>query len=100
MVYIHNTNGDIIRRSKNLQGIRRFASQEGIERVEIRRFADGEGLLTVHFCGAHTDVNFASFSILQGFVRQWRNAHGAPLLVDGIPSGIVTTKNPALEARS
>jgi len=94
MNLIHNSNGDIIQRSRNLAGIRRFASKNPIESVLLTGFEDGTGLLTVYFCGASATVNFASFEVLQKFVRNWRNARGAGLVVNGLTRGVVTTKEP------
>ena len=84
MVLIHNNAGDIIQRSKNLSGIRRFASQHGIESIRINGFKDGTGMLTVVFYGAQCTTSFASFEVLQMFVRDWRNAHGVPITVNGL----------------
>ena len=94
MNYIHNTNGDIIQRSKNLRGIRAFASKYGIESLRLTGFTDGTGMMTVYFCGASSTVNFASFEVLQKFVRDWRNARGVPIIVNGLNRGVVTTKEP------
>lgn len=95
MNYIQNTNGDIIQRSHNLSGIRRFASQYGVDRVRLTGFEDGTGMLTVYFCsGASSTVHFASFEVMQKFVRDWRNARGAGLIVHGLKRGVVTSKEP------
>ena len=94
MIYIRNKNGDIVGRSKNLGGIRRFASRYGIESIYLGGHADGSGIMTVYFCGASATAPFASFEVLQKFVRNWRNAHGVPMNVNGINRGIVTSKEP------
>lgn len=99
MNLIHNSNGDIIQRSKNLAGIRRYASNHVVSKAILTGFADGTGMLTVQFDGVHgslaqSTVHFASFEVLQQFVRNWRNAHGAQLEVNGISRGVVTSKEP------
>ena len=95
MNYIHNKNGDIVQRSKNLAGIRRYASKHGIDNVRLTGFTDGTGMLTVYFSdGASSTVSFASFEVLQMFVRNWRNARGAGMVVNGLNRGKVTTKEP------
>lgn len=96
MIYIHDNNGDICGRSKNLAGIRRFASKHGVESVTLTGYQDGTGLLNVHFVGgAHADTFFGSFEVLQQFVRNWRNARGAAVNINGIDRGVVTSKEPA-----
>jgi hypothetical protein len=95
MYLIHNSNGDIIQRSKNLAGLRRYASKVAIESVRLSGFTDGTGMLTTYFAdGASSTVSFASFYVLQKFVRDWRNARGAAMVVNGLSRGAVTTKEP------
>lgn len=96
MNYIHDSNGDIVGRSKNLRGIRSYASEVSrVESVCLTGFADGTGLMAVFYHnGASSTVNFADFTVLQKFVRNWRNARGAGLVVNGISRGEVTTQEP------
>jgi hypothetical protein len=92
--YIHDKNGDIIQRSHNLAGIRRYA-KHGVDEVHLLGFEDGTGLLQVDFVdGASSTIGFASFELLQKFVRNWRNARGAGLVVNGFHRGRVTSKEP------
>lgn len=95
MNYIHNKNGDIIQRSKNLAGIRRYASKHPIKSVHLTGFVDGTGVLSVLFIDEATSmVHFASFEVLQMFVRNWRNARGVSMVVNGLNRGVVTSKEP------
>ncbi len=98
MIYIRNTQGDIIGRSKNLRGIRRHASRYGIELIRIHKRHNGAGFLKVYFCGCSAIVRFVSFQVLAQFIRQWHNARGVPLNVNGLASGVVTSKNPKIVA--
>jgi hypothetical protein len=95
MIYIRNSNGTIIGRSKNLNGIRRFASRYGIESLYLGGYADGTGILVVYFNGASATAYFASFEVMQQFVRNWRNARGAAVNINGVARGVVTSKEPA-----
>ena len=95
MIHIYNSNGDIIRRSKNLAGVRHHASHNLIERVELQSTPDGGGILHVLFTnGDNCAPYFSDFNVMQAFVRRWRNAHGATLVVNGGVRGEVTSKEP------
>jgi hypothetical protein len=95
MIYIYNKYSHIISKSKNLSGIRRRAVKHGVTSVNLERLLDGDGLLSVFFNDdSHTCVFFPSFQVLQKFVRQWRTARGAKLVVDGIDGGFVSSERP------
>lgn len=100
MESIRDCEGNIIRRSRNLAGIRRFVGGRHapiIRRMAIDRLADGEGKLSIIFeGGASFKTSFACYTVLKDFVRRWRNVHGAPILVNGVDAGIASSTNPAL----
>jgi hypothetical protein len=80
---------------ENLAGIRRHARHNLIERVELSSVSDGGGILHVVFTNGDTSAPyFQSFEVMQGFVRRWRNAHGATLMVNGIARGAVSSEEP------
>lgn len=104
MPVIRNKNGDIIQRSQNLRGIRAFVGKNIIKVLSIDAIGGEpcretlrEGKLCILFeNGDSFETNFASLSVLKGWVARWRNAWGAPLRVDGHDCGTVSAKNPAL----
>jgi hypothetical protein len=102
---IRDTHGNIIQRSRNLAGIRRYVSKNPIKLLAI--FGEDKasknpdlypGKLLILFAdGASYEVNFASFYVLKGFVRRWRNVYGADLRVNSDLCGKVSSSNPALQ---
>jgi len=94
MIEILNANGKVVQRSQNLRGMREYAGKHGVGKVSISAIPNG-GLLSVFFQdGAACTTTFADFRVLQQFVRNWRNAHGADLSVNGIPRFTVGRHNP------
>ena len=97
MMIIKDKHNKIIQRSRNLRGIRRYVSKNTIKDIIICKRLHERGDLAVNFIdGAHLFTEFASFIVLKGFVRNWRNVHGAELIVDNIISGRVSYDNIAL----
>ncbi len=101
MPVIRNKNGEIIQRSQNLRGIRAFVGKNIIKVLAIDKIGGRddfrEGKLCILFDnGDSFETNFASLSVLKDWVARWRNAWGAPLRVNGIDCGVVSSKNPAL----
>jgi hypothetical protein len=94
---IRDRDGNVIQRSRNLRGIREYVGKNIIKTVAVDRVGQGEGQLSILFeNGSSFQTNFASFSVLCWFVRGWRNAYGAPLLVNGEECGTVRYNNVAL----
>jgi hypothetical protein len=94
---IRDSDGAVIQRSRNLAGIRRYVGTHPIKILAIDETADSSGKLSILFDdGASFETQFASFDVLRNFVRQWRNVHGAPLLVNGESCDVVSSKNPKL----
>jgi hypothetical protein len=95
-------NGEIVQRSRNLAGIRRYVSSHLIEELHIAPKSDGQinvssnrGWLYIVFSnGATFQTDFASYEVLKGFVSRWRNVYGAPLWMAGHPAGVVSARNP------
>lgn len=98
METIRDKNGKVIRKSRNLRGIREYVSstKSPIKLLAIDRIYGGGKLCILFEDGTNYETNFADYSILKHFVRRWKNAYGAPLLINTAPSGIVEFKNPAL----
>jgi hypothetical protein len=93
MNVIRNKDGEVIQRSRNLAGIRRFVGSRLIKVLAVDRIEDGEGKLMILFeNGDSYETNFASFTVLADFVRRWRNVYGAPLLIGGKDAGMVSSK--------
>ena len=91
---IRNKSGDVIKSSSNLRGIREFVSGylcPPITTLAVDELESGEGKLCILFSnGDNYETNFASFDVLLGFVRRWRNVYGAPLKFNGVDAGEVS----------
>lgn len=108
MEVILDRNGNVIQRSQNLAGIRRYVGKRGGPAIKILsigaigKYAEtrpdiAEGKLCILFVdGSSFETNFASYTVLKDFVRRWRNVYGAPLVVEGADCGTVRYHNPAL----
>lgn len=95
--------GTVIGTSRNLAGIRTMVRRRPVKYIEISPAyggfkKDSEAILRVMFQdGSRFETRFASFTVLRGFVKNWRSVHGVQLLVQGRKEGEVSTKNPALD---
>jgi hypothetical protein len=98
MMCIRDRDGNVISKSRNLAGIRRHVSGHtppSIKVLDVSEIAHNEGKLCILFeNGCSFEANFASYSVLKGFVSRWRNVHGAPLTVNGQTAGVVSSSNP------
>lgn len=97
---IRDRDGNVIQRSRNLAGIRRYVGGRYaplIKTLAVDRIGQWEGQLSILFDdGTSFQAPFASFEVLCDFVRRWKNVHGAPLMVVGERKGVVTKNHPAL----
>ena len=95
---IRDREGRVVSKSRNLAGIRRYVGGRTpplIKVLDVSEIGDEEGKLSILFGSGYSfETNFCSYSVLKGFVRRWRNVHGAPLSVNGQPAGLVSTTNP------
>jgi hypothetical protein len=87
---IFSRTGDVVAVSKNLAGIRRYVAGRLIAFVDVSHAREdgrdgfGSGWLTIQFeDGAFFQTRWASYAVLCGFLRRWRNVHGSPLYFDG-----------------
>jgi hypothetical protein len=98
MMCIRDRDGNVISKSRNLAGIRRYVGGHIpplIKVLDVSEIGDMEGKLCILFeSGCSFETNLASYSILKGFVSRWRNVHGAPLTINGQPAGVVSSRNP------
>jgi hypothetical protein len=87
---IRNSEGEVIRRSKNLAGLRRHASKVGIKSLEVARNSDGSsgGVLRVKFAnGDWCDTGFASYHVMCAhFLAGRRSWFSCPLKICGRPA--------------
>ncbi len=99
MENILNRKGEVISRSRNLAGIRRYVGNHIIKVLSVSRIGNGdEGKLCILFeDGSSFETNFADFGVLCGFVRRWRNVRGAPLVFCGDKAGVVRRDHALLE---
>ncbi len=105
MQVIRDRDGNVIQRSRNLAGIRRYV-RGGLTSTPFNLIkllaietlgTTGQGSLLILFeDGTTFQTDFACCDVLREFVRRWRNVYGAPLLVHGRESGTVSRDNPAL----
>jgi len=94
---ILDKDGNMISWSANLRGIRRYVTSHAIQILGISRLSNGEGKLMILFEDkSNFETNFADFTVLANFVRNWRNVYGAPLLIDANTCGKVSKDNPDL----
>ncbi|CAB5144595.1 hypothetical protein UFOVP147_21 [uncultured Caudovirales phage] len=84
-------NGQIIRTSRNLRGLRDYARVSPVARVELTPQGVCNGRLRVLYRdGASTSANFASFHIMVDFVRNRRSWRGAEIVNYGEDVGYLT----------
>jgi hypothetical protein len=107
MHVIRDRDGNPIKTSRNLRGIREYVGKNlirvlSVDPIKCQTLASvndttGEGKLCILFDnGASYETTFASYSVLKSFVRRWRNVYGSPLCVNGKDCGTVSSNNPAL----
>jgi hypothetical protein len=102
--YLYDPQGNPVKKSRNLRGIREYISNRLVSNIQIRAIpgTDRGGMLQggikVEFADGHYWMGrFASISTLKWTLRNWRNVYGAPLYVDGTLVGKVSYRNPALQ---
>jgi len=77
MVEIHNSQGQVIRRSRNLRGILDHARRTWIEEASASPAPHGKGILHVTFGDWSTcQTEFASFEVLCWWLRSRRSWAG------------------------
>ena len=98
MQVIRDRDGNVICKSRNLGGIRRYVGGHTsplIKMLDVSEIRHEEGKLCILFeNGSSFETNFASYSVLKGFVNRWRNVYGSPLTVNGQPAGVISRHNP------
>lgn len=99
-VLIYDPDGRVVRRSRNLRGLREHAAKQPVRTVALGTLPDGRGRLLVVFAnGDRCEETFACPAALRQFVQNWRKAHGAQLLVEGEDEGALERNHPALRRR-
>lgn len=85
-------NGQIIRTSKNLRGMRDYARVSPVVRIESTPIADGVmGTMRVFYAdGAECRANFNSYSIMIDFIRNRRTWRSAKHIMQGPDIGYLT----------
>lgn len=84
-------NGQIIRTSRNLRGMRDYARVSPVSHIELTPFGICNGRLRVIYRdGAECKANFASFHIMVDFVRNRRSWRGAEIVNYGEDVGYLT----------
>ena len=99
MMCIRDRDGNVISKSRNLAGIRRYVGGHTpplIKVLDVSEIAHKKGKLCILFeNGCSFETNFASYAVLKSFVSRWRNVHGSPFTVNGQTAGVVSVRNPA-----
>lgn len=86
MIEIRDINNKVVRRSKNLRGIRDYARTSRVLRISVNDDGMGGGVLRVtYYAGETVRANFASIEVLHTWVRRWYSAQGALLYINGTP---------------
>ena len=94
MQVIHDKDGNVIHRSRNMRGIQRYVSNHYIKVLSVDRLSGEQGKLCILFeDGSSYEQGFASFTCLCWIVARWRNVQGAHLLLNGKESGILHSKS-------
>lgn len=79
MLVIYGPDGAIVNRSKNLAGVRRYASKHAMASIHLVGRPGGAGELHIKFDnGARFNGPFASYDVMRAWVDRWRNAKGVP----------------------
>lgn len=88
--YVYNSDGQVIQKSKNLQGIRRYVQNHTIALLSIAKVEGGKGFLYIRFeDDSRFGKEFESFKVLCEWVARWRSVYGSPLEIDGTSYGAV-----------
>jgi len=102
MKIVYDQKGKAVSKSKDLAGVRRYATKHLADSVSIVQLDKhdvlaSEGLLHVSFKnGAYFETKFGSYALLRAWVRGWHAVHGARLIVNGNAAGLVNKLNPTL----
>lgn len=98
--------GDKTREHTNLAAIRRYVGKHPPDTIELTENltpladVDWSGKLLLRFDDGKMYVaEFASFAIMLGWVRRWRNVYGRPLYINGVTIGAVSFEHPELVSR-
>ena len=104
MYIIRDKDGNKIKQSSSLVGIRRYTGGKWrpknltIRVISVSSLLSGEAkLLILYSNDASFETNFPSLGVLKNWLRSWRGAYNTPLLIDGQEQGKVSYKNPALQ---
>lgn len=91
---IYAPNGEVVSNADNLIQIRRWVSQNLVRKVVVtRRKKVGAHLYILFDDEFYFKCNWASYAVLCGALRRWRNLYGAPIYAFTTPMGIVESKN-------
>lgn len=90
-----NLNGFVVKRSKNLRGMRDYARTSSVVKIETRMrngWANDPGgvLLVTYANGATSESEFASYHIMIDFVRNRRSWLGAEVIHANEDMGYLT----------
>jgi hypothetical protein len=96
---IRDRDGNPIHRSRNLAGIRRYVGGRHapiIRNLLVHAIGTSAGKLMILFeDGSSYETVFNDYGRLLSFVKNWRNVHGSPFLVNGVDAGTVHRNHPA-----
>lgn len=91
--FIFNPHGAIIRKSKNLRGMRYYARVSRVSKVEAKQNPANNvrGVLRVTYLdGCYSIADFASYSIMIDFIRNRKSWRNAGLIIEGPNIGYLT----------
>ena len=87
---VRDMHGNIIRRSRNLAGIRAHAARHAIKKIGVSRNLDGSGggrLCVLFVNGDSYETNFADYGVMcRHFLASRRSWYSVPLEICGKPS--------------
>lgn len=101
--FIRDEDGNVVQRSRNLAGIRRYVGKHLVRFVHIEHLEgnhiDNGGRLVIKFENGNIFISrFESFTVLLGWVARWQNVWGATLWLNWNNAGTVGPNNEAMKA--
>lgn len=70
-ILIYDKDDKVVSKSRNLRGILRFASKQGVTEIVLNRLSYGKGELNIFFYGGYySQAVFESFVVMEKWIRR------------------------------
>ena len=70
MITIEDENGKVVSKSKNLQGILRTASKQGVQEIVVKPMGTAARLSIQFYGGLYAQTEFESFKVCERWIRR------------------------------